>query len=220
MSILTGNDSPGKICTKCGKWKHIAEFHKKIHSRDGHRSACKICVNTDNKKRADANHEKERERQRVYYLAHVEQKRTYRAANVDQQKQNYRRWYQQNREKMREYERNYYRLRPEVAKKANRKWEVANRDKRQAIDRRRRARKQHAEGEFTNQEWQALKASYNHTCLCCGQREPEIQLTPDHVIPLAKGGSNAISNIQPLCKSCNSAKGAKTTDYRPQSSDI
>lgn len=36
----------------------------------------------------------------------------------------------------------------------------------------------------------------------------------DHVVPVLFGGSNDISNIQPLCRSCNSSKGASTVDYR------
>ncbi len=216
MGIVTRGGVEGKICAQCGEWKSISDFHKKVHSCDGHRSSCKPGTNASNKRRADANRERERERLRAYYAAHVEERRAYRLANIERQRRSERAWREKNQERTREYCRGYYRIRPEVAKTANRKWEAANRDKRQAIDRRRRARKQGSEGSFTNQEWQALKAFYNHTCLCCGRREPEIPLTPDHIVPLARGGGNLIGNIQPLCRSCNCAKGAKIADYRPQ----
>ena len=71
-----------------------------------------------------------------------------------------------------------------------------------------------AEGSHTEQDWEDLKKHYNYTCLRCGRREPEITLTKDHVIPLSYRGSNYIHNIQPLCGSCNSGKGAKHIDYR------
>jgi 5-methylcytosine-specific restriction endonuclease McrA len=69
-------------------------------------------------------------------------------------------------------------------------------------------------GVITPQEWEALKKKYNHTCLKCKRREPDIKLTLDHVKPLRLGGENTISNAQPLCGSCNSSKGAKWIDYR------
>jgi 5-methylcytosine-specific restriction endonuclease McrA len=97
-----------------------------------------------------------------------------------------------------------------------RKWNRANPDKVRAKRHRRRARERNNGGSFNAEEWAALKAQYNYTCLRCGKREPEITLTPDHVIPVSKGGSSDISNIQPLCGSCNSSKGDKTTDYRPR----
>ena len=78
----------------------------------------------------------------------------------------------------------------------------------------RRRRIAGASGSLTYQEWIDLKAYWKHTCLCCSRREPEITLTQDHIIPLSKGGSNSIKNIQPLCKSCNSKKHRKTVDYR------
>ncbi|WP_310424453.1 HNH endonuclease [Chamaesiphon sp. VAR_48_metabat_135_sub] len=43
----------------------------------------------------------------------------------------------------------------------------------------------------------------NHQCQSCGQTT---KLSIDHIIPLATGGTNDISNLQTLCGSCNSAK--------------
>jgi hypothetical protein len=62
-------------------------------------------------------------------------------------------------------------------------------------------------------EWELLKKQYNYTCPCCGKGEPEIKLTEDHIIPLIKGGSNLIENIQPLCLKCNMKKYTKIIKY-------
>jgi 5-methylcytosine-specific restriction endonuclease McrA len=85
----------------------------------------------------------------------------------------------------------------------------------------RRARRLKTSGRFTAKEFTALCSRYGGKCLCCGVTG--IKLTADHVIPLSfaeKPGYegiplNAIGNIQPLCKSCNSKKNTKHIDYRP-----
>ena len=51
-------------------------------------------------------------------------------------------------------------------------------------------------------------------CQYCGERFMSEDLTFDHVIPRSKGGPNALSNMQPLCRSCNQRKGRDSTDYR------
>ena len=43
----------------------------------------------------------------------------------------------------------------------------------------------------------------------CAACEEAKRLTVDHIIPITKGGSNHLKNIQLLCRSCNSRKGNK-----------
>lgn len=81
------------------------------------------------------------------------------------------------------------------------------------LNNRRRARKMNAEGSHTFGEWELLKRQYGYTCPHCGKKEPEIVLTEDHIIPLSKGGSDYIENIQPLCRRGNSEKYTKIKKY-------
>lgn len=96
------------------------------------------------------------------------------------------------------------------------KWGQNNRHRHAVSESMRRTRKRGNGGSYTVAEWEELKAKYNYACLCCGRREPEIHLHADHINPVALGGPSNIDNIQPLCKSCNSSKGKKFIDFRPQ----
>jgi len=126
------------------------------------------------------------------------------------------RWYQKHKVENNQWQKNN----PDKAARSTKKWQKNNPDKvkanRHVGRQKHRARKKRAVGTYTFNEWATLKAKYNNTCLRCGRKEPEIKLTADHVVPLSKGGDNYISNIQPLCHSCNSSKRAKTIDYRTQ----
>lgn len=43
-------------------------------------------------------------------------------------------------------------------------------------------------------------------CAICGDFIPFDEFTVDHITPLAKGGTNDISNLQSACKTCNHIK--------------
>ena len=86
---------------------------------------------------------------------------------------------------------------------AHRRYVAKNPERIAHLKARRYAREKGAEGSHTLEEWKAIKDSCGNVCIFCGSNE---KLTKDHIIPLSKGGSDYIENIQPLCKSCNSKK--------------
>lgn len=45
-----------------------------------------------------------------------------------------------------------------------------------------------------------------YTCLHCGATE---NLSLDHIHPYSRGGEDTLDNLQTLCRSCNSRKGAR-----------
>ena len=107
---------------------------------------------------------------------------------------------------------NWYKKHPNYRKRYKnsvKKWREKNMDRVLFLNAKRRARKKEAIGNFTLGEWELLKKQYGYCCPACGRDEPKIKLEIDHIIPLSKGGSNYIENIQPLCGSCNSKKHDK-----------
>lgn len=86
-----------------------------------------------------------------------------------------------------------------------------SKEQKRMAQRKRRATKQGCCDNFTACQWEALKKKHGGKCLRCGSRK---DLQPDHVVPLSKGGSDSIDNIQPLCGKCNREKQANVIDYR------
>lgn len=99
----------------------------------------------------------------------------------------------------------------EVVRDRNNKWRLANLDKVRAKLRRYRTKKAGGGGSHTAEEFEEICKYYDYRCLCCGEVLP---LEADHIIPVSKGGSSDIDNIQPLCRSCNASKGDDVRDYR------
>lgn len=140
-------------------------------------------------------------------------------------------YYQKNKERRKKESREYYRANNDKTTKyyQDNKQRFADNQKRTQLIRRRRKPEKHrsysakrrtqkteAGGSFTAAEWVDLCRQYGWKCLACGRSNRK--LTVDHIIPISRGGGSNISNIQPLCKPCNSSKGNyHTTDYRKMS---
>lgn len=73
---------------------------------------------------------------------------------------------------------------------------------------------------FTFAQRQAIFDRDNRTCYYCKKKEPEIRLSIDHIIPLAKDGSNELTNIITACMGCNSGKKDRKTRKRPKPKEI
>lgn len=78
----------------------------------------------------------------------------------------------------------------------------------------RRVRLQFFHKRLPKPEWDKLRAAVflrdDYTCAYCEIRG--VALECDHIIPLAKGGSNDIVNLITACASCNRAKSARTPE--------
>ena len=85
---------------------------------------------------------------------------------------------------------------------------------RNQLSRKYKAKKRANGGSYTVEEWKDLCKKTGNKCLCCGKKGSYHTLHADHINPVALGGDSNITNIQPLCQSCNSRKGANFTDYR------
>lgn len=71
--------------------------------------------------------------------------------------------------------------------------------------------------DYEQTDWGEMLQFFDNKCICCGYKFEEgvDRPTKDHIKPRAGGGTDDISNLQPLCRQCNSSKCADhTTDYR------
>jgi len=135
-----------------------------------------------------------------------EQRKEWRAKNAELHKERNRVWQQNNRMKVRDRQRRWRSI-PE-----NREKELErNRANKSYSYRNYRARKVKADGSFTTSEFEELCEKLGNICVKCRKSLP---LEADHVVPISKGGTNYISNIQPLCRSCNARKATKPFDYK------
>jgi 5-methylcytosine-specific restriction endonuclease McrA len=143
----------------------------------------------------DRTREARLKQQRQWEASNKERRRAYRVANRERRNE-------QSRLSMARA----YAFDPERIKANVDRWRRANLDKVNTIHERRRARLMGLSIHHTTEEWLALLGRIGGKCAHCGTTE---RISRDHINPLSKGGSDTIDNIQPLCRSCNSRKGAK-----------
>ncbi len=165
----------------------------------------------------------------------AEYRRKWRANNKERDRQNDRNYKQKNKAKILERQRERYHADPDkhrayqvnynkknLVKEKKKiyfaKWSKENRHLLRIKEGKRRALEYGANGEHTHEQAKQILINQNYkcaNCLCCIKERSSRHL--DHIMPLSKGGTNYISNIEWLCKSCNLRKNAKDPiDWAPK----
>lgn len=204
----------GKYCHACNQWKCCRAFSKERRTSDGLHWRCKECVKSYQQGNIDQINARRRENRQEKADQYNAYNREYHRKNPEPKKARDRNYRQANVEKKNAIDKAWRDRNAEHVKASKREWKHSHLEEDKIKSANRRALKKQVGGSFTLQQWRDLCAYYDYTCLCCGRREPEIKLTADHVVPLVRGGSNSIGNIQPLCLSCNTSKWTKIIDYR------
>jgi 5-methylcytosine-specific restriction endonuclease McrA len=227
-----------KYCPSCEQEKSLSAFGKNKRRGDGLTVYCRECKNRKARDKYHADpelraakyakikeryardpeaHECQLERQRKWHREHwadpefrakenARHRERWRTSKRRRKKklESSRRWAESNREyfntRHREYVKDRYHNDPEF--KAGIRNYFA----------RRRALKRSSDGSFTTVQWEMLCDLCDNRCLACGGM---VKLEVDHIVPISASGSNDLTNLQPLCRSCNASKGTDVIDYRP-----
>ena len=156
------------------------------------------------------------ERSRANLPHRVEARRKYQEEHKEEISEYKKSWTAEHEDSANASKRKHYELNRDEVIARSKKWGEENPEKvRQAKSnnsRKRRAARHASPGNFTVEEFEALCGQYGNRCMACG--DTEAALEADHVVPLSRGGSDDIGNIQPFCGACNRKKFVSVVDYR------
>lgn len=121
-------------------------------------------------------------------------------------------WREKNKEALSAKRKAYRKANEPMLRVAIRDWEKRNPEKMAACRHNSRAMRKKAEGSHTGEDIKRIYESQRGICINCKIKIPKSgkhRYHIDHIVPLAKGGTNNADNLQILCVRCNCSKGAK-----------
>lgn len=153
------------------------------------------------------------ERQRLYRVENREklkaQTMAWREANTEKYKAYQRAYQDANRHRTIERLKRWRQDNPERGRAYGREWRRANLHRLVVKEQRRRARIKGVGGNLSPDIHARLMTLQRCKCAICRVSLKEVRPHLDHVMPIAKGGTNTDDNAQLLCPTCNLTKSAK-----------
>ena len=217
-----------KKCSCCGAEKPRSEFYKCAACKDGLRGECKRCVaakqSVYNEKNADKISAQKR---RAYWQepeVRREKARQYGRENAERARERTRLWYWSNKERALENRKKYQRENaPELAAKkrayrlnnlekvreSSRRFYAENKERLRPGRKAAKAMRRSADGVVHQDDVVWLLEMQRWKCAVCAQSIKKGGYHLDHIMPLARGGTNHRENLQVLCPACNLSKSAK-----------
>jgi 5-methylcytosine-specific restriction endonuclease McrA len=133
----------------------------------------------------------------------------WKAANSEKLRAQQAQWWIDNAHMKPVYGRTYRQRHPEKVAAKHRRWKEENPEQSRAIRRNRRARLLNAPGVHTSEDIGKILKLQKNRCAYCRASFDETPYQVDHVLAISRGGSNDATNIQLLCRPCNSSKWCK-----------
>ncbi|WP_416367040.1 HNH endonuclease [Rhodopseudomonas palustris] len=165
--------------------------------------ACVEC-----KKNWDAVDPKAKLRRKARYEADVdknrESARSWARDNAQRVRANVAAWQELNRERLPGYQKNWRSKNGASVRAAAKRYAKKYPEKIRIKQANRRAKKRAALGSYTSSDVVEIRELQRGRCAYCPTALDKFHI--DHIIPLAKGGTNYRSNIQLLCQPCNNKK--------------
>jgi len=183
-----------KLCRKCDTVKAIEMFRKDKHKKSGYGSYCKPCSSEVAKSWQRRNPEKRKARDEAWYAQNKERKAAVDAKRLPRYRDRRReidaaRWSGQTLDQRRDRWNAWYR--------ANREHSLAYKRAQRII-----RRSKGADWTLFPESLEYVRLISGDPCVYCGGKTKAV----DHIVPVAKDGSGAWSNLAPACMSCNSSK--------------
>jgi 5-methylcytosine-specific restriction endonuclease McrA len=212
-----------KTCKKCSIKKALDQFSKDATKSDGLRGYCRSCHVQMTKVWAANNQERSNATHLAWKRAHPEKTHAYYEKNAEATKARSAKWYADNKKRALALAKEYVKLNRDRVRANQKAWRDKNKEytrvygiryKREnlpsilAINSTARARKRAVGGSYTAAQIDRLFGRQAGRCAICRCKLAK-SYHRDHIVPLVLGGSNDISNIQLLCRSCNCSKGGK-----------